>query len=75
MRHVEPVKTSGRETIMDAEKPKDTKPRIVVVFKDQSELSEVEQYADSKGLSVKSFAKFAMKSYMDKYPRTLKGTR
>jgi hypothetical protein len=54
----------------EAVKSLKNRPRMVVVFDDGNDYAEAEQYAKSKGLDIKSFAKFAMKSYMDKYPRT-----
>jgi hypothetical protein len=51
------------------------RPRIILVFRDATEFSDFERYANSKGLDVKSFAKFAMKTYMDKYPRVTRKTR
>ena len=47
------------------------KPRVVVVYDDVDDFAEVELYAKSKGLDLKSFMKFAVKSYMDKYPKKL----
>jgi len=43
--------------------------RVVVIFDNEAEYREVEDYAKSKFLDVKAFLKFATKSYIDKYPR------
>lgn len=45
------------------------KNRIIIVYEDENDFAEVERYAKSKCLDLKSFVKFATKSYMDKYPR------
>jgi hypothetical protein len=62
---------------MDIEKtnPPPVKPRVVVVFDSQAEYGEFENYAKSKSLDVKSFLKFAARTYMDKYPRQVRMTR
>jgi hypothetical protein len=53
----------------DGQLPAPAKPRVVVVFETQAEFGEFERYAKSKSLDVKSFLKFAGRTYMDKYPR------
>ena len=47
-----------------------TRKRVVVVFENEAEYQEFEDYAKSKCLDVKFFLKFASKAYMDKYPRS-----
>jgi hypothetical protein len=47
------------------------KPRAVVVFENGAEFQEFENYAKSKSLDIKTFLKFAGRTYMDKYPRSL----
>jgi len=49
-----------------------TRPRVMVVFDNHEEWIEFELYAKSKCLDVRTFLKFAGKTYMDKYPRGLK---
>jgi hypothetical protein len=48
---------------------------VVVVFDSRTEFGEFEKYAKSKSLDVKSFLKFAGRTYMDKYPRLPGKTR
>lgn len=60
---------------VNSEKQAPARPRVVVVFDSQAEYEEFENYAKSKSLDVKYFLKFAGRTYMDKYPRTLKRTR
>jgi hypothetical protein len=54
--------------------PAPARPRVVVVFDTQAEFGEFENYAKSKSLDVKSFLKFAGRTYMDKYPRVSRKT-
>ena len=61
--------------ISGIEKQPTARPRVVVVFDSQTEYEEFENYAKSKSLDVKFFLKFAGRTYMDKYPRTLNRTR
>jgi hypothetical protein len=51
------------------------RPRVVVIFDSPEEFGEFKNYAKSKSLDVKSFLKFAGRTYMDKYPRPLRETR
>jgi hypothetical protein len=55
--------------------PPPARPRVVVVFDSRTEFGEFEKYAKSKSLDVKSFLKFAGRTYMDKYPRVPGKTR
>jgi hypothetical protein len=52
---------------------KQKRKRIVrgIVFSEK-QYTEIEQYAETKMMDVKSFLKFAAKAYMDKYPRQKK---
>jgi hypothetical protein len=59
----------------DEQLPPPVRPRVVVVFDNQGEFGEFENYAKSKSLDVKSFLKFAGRTYMDKYPRIPRKTR
>jgi len=53
------------------EEKTNARPRAVVVFANDAEYKEFEAYAKAKCLDLRSFLKFAAKSYMDKYPRIL----
>ena len=44
------------------------RPRAVVVFDNEAEYQEFENYAKSKSLDIKSFLKFAARAYMVRFP-------
>ena len=45
-----------------------TRPRAVVIFDNEAEYQEFENYAKSKSLNMKTFLKFASRAYMTRFP-------